>query len=330
VRNDRASISQGLGPLGDTRHQTLKIGPHMPYRPTSGLVAFFARTGTGVGLARAPHICSTQLVSPCFRAATYTNILLGSMEGGGQRARGAFGCDGAQGGRGGCSSDQADLVGRGGYRRSSHRQGGHKGRSVRGCHGSYGLGAGIAGGHRSNFGYAGSNPRSRDQFRGGFQGNRGSRTPVNLSAAAVSDPSASSTGMIAQAVALLSHAIEQKSAPGTKCAALQLGAGPSNIASDKGKGMAVDMDDYPVVKETSSKQPYCYRCLTKGHAMKGCTAKLFCDICRADAHITERCPKFRGDKPSALTCSYVMDGLGFYYIPFVLQQRNKLCLCWPQ
>jgi hypothetical protein len=65
-----------------------------------------------VGLARAPHIRSAQPVSPCFRAATYADILLGSMEGGGQRAGGASGRDGAQGGRGGRSNSQGDLKGK--------------------------------------------------------------------------------------------------------------------------------------------------------------------------------------------------------------------------
>jgi hypothetical protein len=78
-----------------------------------------------------------------------------------------------------------------------------------------------------------------------------------------------------------------------------------------------------VQKETSGKQPYCYRCLTKGHTMQGCTAKLFCDICRTEAHNSGRCPVFRGDKPGALTCGYAVDGLGFYYIPHAPRQKNK-------
>ncbi|KAL5648325.1 hypothetical protein ACJX0J_039134, partial [Zea mays] len=53
-----------------------------------------------------------------------------------------------------------------------------------------------------------------------------------------------------------------------------LGAGPSNIASDKGKGVAVDMDDYPV-----------------GHATKGCTAKLNLDksFTEGTQHVAPSC-----------------------------------------
>jgi hypothetical protein len=55
--------------------------------------------------------------------------------------------------------------------------------------------------------------------------------------------------------------------------------------------------------------------------MQVCSAKLFYDICRCEAHNTNKCLQFRGDKPSALTCGYAIDGLGFYYIPFVHKQK---------
>lgn len=42
-----------------------------------------------------------------------------------------------------------------------------------------------------------------------------------------------------------------------------------------------------------------------------------------DAHNLDRCPQFRGDKLSALTCGYALDGLGFYYIPFEHKSKPK-------
>jgi hypothetical protein len=57
--------------------------------------------------------------------------------------------------------------------------------------------------------------------------------------------------------------------------------------------------------------------------MQVCSAKLYCDICQSEAHNTDRCLQFPGAKPSALTCGYVVDGLGFYYIPSVPRQKVK-------
>jgi hypothetical protein len=36
--------------------------------------------------------------------------------------------------------------------------------------------------------------------------------------------------------------------------------------------------------------PYCYRCLTRGHAKEECNVQLFCDICESSAHVQGRCP----------------------------------------
>jgi hypothetical protein len=65
-------------------------------------------------------------------------------------------------------------------------------------------------------------------------------------------------------------------------------------------------------KTKEGKPPYCWRCLTKGHVMQGCTIELWCDICNCDAHNTKRCHQFRGVKPNVVTCGYAVDGLGFF------------------
>lgn len=41
-------------------------------------------------------------------------------------------------------------------------------------------------------------------------------------------------------------------------------------------------------KDGNGKQPYCYRCLTKGHAMKDIKVEMHCEICDCEAHVTER------------------------------------------
>jgi hypothetical protein len=62
--------------------------------------------------------------------------------------------------------------------------------------------------------------------------------------------------------------------------------------------------------------PYCYRCLTRGHAKEECNVQLFHDICESSAHVKGRCPLLKKAKNMyAMTCGYAIDGLGFYYIP---------------
>jgi hypothetical protein len=62
--------------------------------------------------------------------------------------------------------------------------------------------------------------------------------------------------------------------------------------------------------------PYCYYCLTRGHPKEECIVTLFCDICESATHIKGRCPLLKKAKSTyALTCSYAVDRLGFYYIP---------------
>jgi hypothetical protein len=70
--------------------------------------------------------------------------------------------------------------------------------------------------------------------------------------------------------------------------------------------------------------PYCYRCLTRGHLKEECTVNLFCDICESAAHVKGHCPLLKKAKSTyALTCGYVIDGLGFYYIPSSVAVRPR-------
>jgi hypothetical protein len=70
--------------------------------------------------------------------------------------------------------------------------------------------------------------------------------------------------------------------------------------------------------------PYYYRCLTRGHLKEECTVNLFCDICESAAHVKGHCPLLKKAKSTfALTCGYVIDGLGFYYIPSSVVVRHR-------
>ena len=73
-----------------------------------------------------------------------------------------------------------------------------------------------------------------------------------------------------------------------------------------------------------NKNPYCYRCYTKGHTLQECTSKFYCEVCESEDHIGSRCPIFRSNnKPSAELCGYAVDGLGFFHIPLSVGQRIK-------
>jgi hypothetical protein len=64
------------------------------------------------------------------------------------------------------------------------------------------------------------------------------------------------------------------------------------------------------------KPPYCYKCLSRGHAKEECVAQLICEVCDSTSHVKTRCPVHKkAAKSSAMMCDYAVDGLGFYYIP---------------
>jgi hypothetical protein len=66
----------------------------------------------------------------------------------------------------------------------------------------------------------------------------------------------------------------------------------------------------------ATNNPYCYSCLTRGHPKEECDVNLFCDVCESTTHVKCRCPLFKKAKNLyAMACGYVVDGLGFYYIP---------------
>ncbi|KAJ1275894.1 hypothetical protein BS78_05G171000 [Paspalum vaginatum] len=105
--------------------------------------------------------------------------------------------------------------------------------------------------------------------------------------------------------------------PGHSC------VGKSSVSSGMGDGMAeqkstpmeVDNLTRDSSKGCGKKNPYCYRCFTKGHVASVCTTVLCCEICDSDEHVTKACPWMKGAKPTAIPCGYAVDGLGFYFIP---------------
>jgi hypothetical protein len=89
-------------------------------------------------------------------------------------------------------------------------------------------------------------------------------------------------------------------------------------ASEKQESSRQAMD-----KHSSGKGPYCWHCYTKGHSITECTTDMYCPICDCKEHMKTRCPKWRGDKPAALTCDYAVHGLGFFHIPHVTTQQQR-------
>ncbi|KAJ1255690.1 hypothetical protein BS78_07G089300 [Paspalum vaginatum] len=69
-------------------------------------------------------------------------------------------------------------------------------------------------------------------------------------------------------------------------------------------------------------KPYCYKCLTEGHKITECTTVLSCDMCGSDEHVTKACASSKHTKPTALPCGYAVEGLGFYYIPYLGDQLS--------
>jgi hypothetical protein len=62
-------------------------------------------------------------------------------------------------------------------------------------------------------------------------------------------------------------------------------------------------------------KPFCFRCYKLGHGKLVCIAKLWCDICGSNEHMTGRCPILKQPRLPAHPCRYDVSGLGFYHIP---------------
>jgi hypothetical protein len=65
----------------------------------------------------------------------------------------------------------------------------------------------------------------------------------------------------------------------------------------------------------NGKPPYCFRCLSRGHAKEECVAQL---VCESTSHVKGRCPV-----PKKAVKSFEMNGLGFYYIPHTAAPWSK-------
>jgi hypothetical protein len=71
-------------------------------------------------------------------------------------------------------------------------------------------------------------------------------------------------------------------------------------------------------------KPFYFRCYKMGHGKLVCKAKLWCDICGSNEHMTGRCPILKQPRLLAHPYGYDVSGLGFYHIPHApITSRKK-------
>jgi hypothetical protein len=179
---------------------SIKLGPHVSFRPTKGLVSLFARTGTKTGGPRAP--ITRPSATPFVYTISYAEALVGNMDGGGRRSgEDEAGRGSAAGNHGGRTNGQGSLMNHTSFRRPNFdvRRWGYN-RFGRGHHNS----------HRE-----GKGRYDRPSSSYGFQGGTGSRKAVNLptipSLNSAGVPGTSSADTLAQEVELLSQALGHSS-----------------------------------------------------------------------------------------------------------------------
>ncbi|KAL6658809.1 hypothetical protein ACP70R_002849 [Stipagrostis hirtigluma subsp. patula] len=105
------------------------------------------------------------------------------------------------------------------------------------------------------------------------------------------------------------------------------GAAQKDHAIETGVAVDIPESSNQAAKRENQGQkqkPYCYRCLTKGHALTGCTTVLRCDICFSNDHLTTKCHRVKGNKIMAIPCGFAVPNLGFYYIPETVPNRTRV------
>jgi hypothetical protein len=75
--------------------------------------------------------------------------------------------------------------------------------------------------------------------------------------------------------------------------------------------------------QKSKGKPFCYHCHTKGHTIHECIVVLYRDICCGD-HVTKISPIMEKMNTTAIPCGYVVEGLGFYFIPVAENPKVNL------
>ncbi|TVT98286.1 hypothetical protein EJB05_56418, partial [Eragrostis curvula] len=311
----------GSGQATKVGYRTLKLGPHMPYRPTPGLVALFARTGTHISASpRAPHIASQHNYRRTYLAAAKSSMDGGAMNTGkGPRVRrqtaatatavaGAAAMEAVATAMASNPSPStlATVVARGvvtgvGAEAATViialvvKVGGIPAVGVEKLVAVAAAAAAIA-------------KTCRDNRNAGGQLD----APLPLNAEAVAQAAA----LLQQAFADAQRGKLPQQEP-VKCQKEELSK--STPSAD-----VPESSDQAATKGSSgNKAPYCYRCYTKGHAIKDCTADCYCEIHDNNEHDTIRCPTFRGTKITPKLCGYAVEGLGFYHIPYTVTHKHK-------
>ncbi|TVU02511.1 hypothetical protein EJB05_51996, partial [Eragrostis curvula] len=278
----------------------MSLSPQVPYRPTKGLVAFFARTGTTISNPRAPHIQTRALA-----AFSYVEIAKKGMENGNQQ-RGDANHRGGSAGRG---TGQGGLVGRGGFQPLN--QGFHPGRGGRGTY--TGRGGGRYDDRRGRGGSRGRNQQRGGNGRRGRGYHGGDRGDVDMlrllilglghlhlvaallqqaftaghAATRMNYPAGVASGDVAlnlpaHAAPLLQQAflalqgmdtapLSQVPNPPKKDGTETTKLVPiKSLSKASANNEAPESSEQAANKDSSGKPPYCYRCFVKGHTIKEC------------------------------------------------------------
>jgi hypothetical protein len=72
-----------------------------------------------------------------------------------------------------------------------------------------------------------------------------------------------------------------------------------------------------------ARRVFCQKCGVDGHHARDCFNVLWCDICRKDTHVTNRCVLPKQSKPNMPIIGMAADGLGFYLSHFAKPLSKK-------
>jgi hypothetical protein len=235
---------------------------------------------------------------------------------------------------------QGGFTGEGGFRAPHHCF--HP--SYGGCGPYAGLGGRWYGDNRGRGTYGGrrgggwqTRGRSAPSGGHGFSGGGGQAAPsrmhqpvatvnmtTNATASGVGETIAISINLLAEAAAMLQQAFALSQTDANTTASAQT---PQNLLEDsKGKDKVTIEPIKNLSKPTTFEKPEASNQMAGKQGSTGaadCNVTMYCPICDCTEHAKARCPKWRGDKPTAVTRGYAVEGLVFFQIPHTTTQHHR-------